>query len=343
MSCYHPIYAFNSGLLTDKGGRKLIMTNYHVDEYPVSKLDPDAFKHFGDHIRYDSDGHGFLIDRYELPCGKCIGCSLDRSRSWAMRCIKEASLYPDGYNWFVTLTYDDDHLKSPFLVKKDFQDFMKRLRRKMEYDGFQSSGIRFFGCGEYGSKNGRPHFHVILFNCPLPDCVPLRPGDVDHCMYYSSDLISSVWKNGFSYVGEVTFDSCAYVARYVLKKVQDDESVIHSDDFVPEFIIMSRKPGIAYDWFMLNKDKIYQTDEILLTDRKNRLIKLKPCRYFDNYYDVDHHEELLEIKANRQLVASISNATKLHSLHMKHIDYVRSYEEKLKKQDISRLKRRLDK
>ena len=97
-----------------------------------------------------------------MPCGQCIGCRLERSRQWAIRCVHEASLWPD--NCFVTLTFDDDNIiSSGSLVKADFQKFMKRLRKRF------GKGVRYFHCGEYGDLLGRPHHHACLFNFSFPD------------------------------------------------------------------------------------------------------------------------------------------------------------------------------
>jgi hypothetical protein len=100
----------------------------------------------------------------ELPCGQCIGCRLERSRQWAMRCLHESSLY--DRNAFVTLTYDDEHLPpGGSLNYPDFQRFMKRLRKNSK------SPIRFYMGGEYGESTLRPHFHVCLFGYDFPDKV----------------------------------------------------------------------------------------------------------------------------------------------------------------------------
>src|SRR4051794_29862641 len=70
---------------------------------------------------------GFNDLPVDLPCGQCIGCRLERSRQWAIRCSHEAKLHEE--NCFITLTYAPEHLPpGGTLVVKDFQDFMKRLR-----------------------------------------------------------------------------------------------------------------------------------------------------------------------------------------------------------------------
>jgi len=119
------------------------------------------------HAIADAELVGFRSEigfkQFVLPCGRCIGCRLERSRQWAVRMMHEASLHQD--NCFITLTYDNEHLpKNASLVKRDFQLFMKRLRK-----AYPAVRIRFFHCGEYGEQYGRPHYHAILFGFDFPD------------------------------------------------------------------------------------------------------------------------------------------------------------------------------
>lgn len=142
----------------------------------------------------------------ELPCGQCVGCRLERSRQWAMRCLHESSLYER--NCFLTLTYSDEFL--PFrgqLRYRDFQGFMKRLRK------FASTPLRFFMCGEYGTLNMRPHYHALIFGFDFDDKVPFRLLD-SGCRIYNSSRLEKLWYFGASSVGAVTFESAAYTARY---------------------------------------------------------------------------------------------------------------------------------
>ena len=106
-----------------------------------------------------SDG---VYSSLTLPCGQCIGCRLNYSRNWAIRCVHESSLHE--HNCFITLTYNDENLPlNGSLDLKHFQDFMKRLRKKV------SVPIRYFHCGEYGSRLQRPHYHLLLFGLDFPD------------------------------------------------------------------------------------------------------------------------------------------------------------------------------
>ena len=134
MVCYHPITAYQLRQCKSNGKKAIV--------FGAPPTQP--------------------FDVVNLPCGQCIGCRLERSRQWAVRCMYEASLHT--CNSFLTLTYDDDHIRwSPVtgeqtLYKRDLQLFMKRLRKHLE-----PLKVRFFACGEYGDNTYRPHYHVILF------------------------------------------------------------------------------------------------------------------------------------------------------------------------------------
>ena len=221
-----------------------------------------------------------------LPCGQCIGCRLERSRQWAVRCMHEAQLHE--YNIFVTLTYDDAHLPTNgSLNYRDFQLFMKRLRKD-----FAGRNVRFYMCGEYGEDFQRPHFHACLFNCFFTDRkvhAKLSSGST----LYTSSRLSDLWPFGFSSIGDVSFESAAYVARYCMKKVTGPAAKAHYErvdfatgeivDVVPEFNRMSLKPGIGADWFAKYRKDVYTSladgdkDFVVMNG-----VKMKPPRYYDN-------------------------------------------------------------
>lgn len=191
----------------------------------------------------DADGSVFFVERHgrdsvrqlELACGQCAGCRLERSRQWAVRCVHEASLY--ARNAFVTLTYAED---PGTLCYRDFQLFMKRLRKT-------GRKARFFVCGEYGESFGRAHFHACLFNCSFEDQYYWRSSGAGFRLFRSAEL-ERLWPHGHAEIGEVTFESAAYVARYVMKKVTGQLSDVHYDGREPEFCHMSLKPGIGGAW-----------------------------------------------------------------------------------------------
>lgn len=214
---------------------------------------------------------GSVLRALTLPCGQCIGCRLERSRQWAVRCVHESQMH--AYNSFVTLTYREEELGNPSLVYRDFQLFAKRLRRKM-------GPFRFYMCGEYGEQYRRPHFHACLFGVFFADRVLFRrlPSGFD---VYTSSVLESLWPHGFSSIGDVTFESAAYVARYIVKKVTGSRALDHyvspdGEVLCPEFTRMSLKPGIGSTWFEKYSKEVYPRDYVVV-----RGMKCKPPRYYD--------------------------------------------------------------
>lgn len=239
-----------------------------------------------------------------LPCGQCIGCRLERSRQWAVRCVHEASMHEE--NCFITLTYDDEHLPPHgSLVYRHFQLFMKRLRKR-------APGVRFYMCGEYGEQFKRPHFHACLFGYRFPDMVLFKRGG-SGCDVFTSAILSELWTDGFASVGELTFDSAAYVARYCTKKMTgpDAESHYWRVDFAtgevvsvtPEFGHMSLKPGIGATWFDKYKNDVYPHDHVIVNG-----FEAKPPRFYDKrllMLDPDTAEFMEVVRYKKSLASSV--------------------------------------
>lgn len=263
MTCYHPITAWRS-----------------IDGRGANGKWPLTFK----------ANEGYRDLEVQIPCGKCIGCRLEQSRQWAMRCTHEATLHKE--NCFLTLTYDNYHLDpSGSLNKTDIQLFMKRLRKR-----FPNKTIRYFQCGEYGELHQRPHHHVILFGLDFHDKEVVEIADTNFPLYCSRTL-SNLWPFGLHRLGSVSFESTAYVARYVLKKIEHEGSDKHNDGRLPEYITMSRRPGIAFGWIEKYKDDVYPHDFVVIRDG----IKCKPPAYYDKIFDrIQDDYSLNTIKYNRK-------------------------------------------
>jgi len=239
-----------------------------------------------------------ILRSLTIPCGQCIGCRLERSRQWAMRCIHESSLY--SRNSFVTLTFDDEHCPNS-LDYSLFQLFMKRARKKF-------GPFRFYMCGEYGERTLRPHFHALFFGLDFSDRYLWRMTDAGSRSYRSPEL-ESVWTLGHSEVGDVTFESAAYVARYVVKKVTGSRADEHyrrvdssTGEIVqvePEFTRMSLKPGIGAGFVEKWKEDIYPHDYVVVNGRK-----CKPPRYYDQYLAGLAGTESDELEFDRQKKAA---------------------------------------
>lgn len=280
MPCYHPLKGWRSRIVNASGKRSIVFNrNSGFSDLPV-----------------------------EVPCGQCIGCRLERSRQWAIRCVHEAQLHQS--NCFITLTYNDDNLPSAgSLCLRDFQLFMKRLRKKY------GEGIRFFHCGEYGEKLGRPHYHACLFNFDFPDKVLYKTNN--GFRLYNSESLQELWPYGFAVIGDVTFESAAYVARYVLKKITGKKAetedpatglrpyeVVDPDGVIQvrqaEYVTMSRRPGIGSGWFEKYKSDVFPSDFIVMNGKKVGVPK-----FYDRCMELEDPESFGKIKNKRKYQASL--------------------------------------
>lgn len=189
--------------------------------------------------------------------------------------MHEASLHE--LSSFVTLTYDDEHCPRRGLVYRDFQLFMKRLRRRL-------GRTRFYMCGEYGERTGRPHFHSILFGRWFPDRYYWRKSESGHEVF-RSPVLEELWTAGNSEIGSVTFESAQYVAGYVHKKVYGQDADAHYSrvdpdtgeiyQVMPEFSRMSLRPGIGADWFKQFRGDVFPHDYVVMEGRK-----VRPPKYY---------------------------------------------------------------
>lgn len=222
-----------------------------------------------------------------------------------MRCMHEAALYE--HNAFITLTYDDEHLPELCgLKKRDFQLFMKRLRK-------HAGKLRYYHCGEYGEQTGRPHYHAILFGYQFPDLVRITTGD--GALYYS-ELLTQIWGKGHTTVGTVTFDSAAYVARYCVKK-QTGENATHYETLDPEsgeihsvqapYATMSRRPGIGKAWYDKYKGDCYPSDFIIMNGKK-----MQPPAFYHKQLEQEDpamHKQITFNRAKQKLMNHKENTS----------------------------------
>lgn len=238
----------------------------------------------------------------KLPCGTCVGCRLERARQWAMRCVDESSLHSD--NSFITLTFSDKTLPlNRSLDVSIFQKFMKRLRKEVD-----PVKLRYFHCGEYGPSTARPHYHSLIFGYAFPDRVFLKTTKSGEKIYTSAQL-DRCWGNGYSSVGDLTFGSAAYVARYHLKKVgsvvSDNHYTNHKTGEMlnPEYVTMSRRPGIGSRWYDKFKSDVYPRDTRVIKG-----VDTKPCKFYDSRYEIEDPQGFRALKLRRaRLVDRLDN------------------------------------
>lgn len=356
MSCKHPLKAWQVGF-HESGKPKYLITSYNVnylwksqymktweqvfDEYPPVEVVNSMRSH----------GDKFKTDFIEIPCGHCISCRLKQSRDWANRCMLEAQEHESNY--FVTLTYNDENLPEPNLIideitgeciespvnplkKRDVQLFMKRLRKAVAPDK-----IRFYGCGEYGSESMRPHYHLILFGLKLDDLEVIGKNALGH-NYYVSKTIEECWYNentreslGFHTVATVSWETCAYTARYCTKKLNGSSSQVYEFyNYPPEFSLCSRKPGIARNYYDSKCKEIYSTDELIIPRGTDKSILAKPPKYFDRLFDIEYPEEYNVVREQRRKIAEENNKNKMSLTSLSYLEQLQVEEDNL----VARLK-----
>lgn len=213
---------------------------------------------------------GYQDLKVTVACGQCIGCRIDKARIWAMRLEHENKMH--DFSCFLTLTYDEEYLpEGNTLVKRDVQLFMKKLRKKTK------KKLKYYLSGEYGENLDRPHYHIILFGYDFPDRKYFK--SIQGNRYYTSDELAEVWDKGHHLIGSVTFDSCAYVASYVTKKITGEMAKTHYGDRLPEFSCISNRPGIGLSWLSAYKDDIFNGDGLVVTNGGK---KVRPARYYND-------------------------------------------------------------
>jgi hypothetical protein len=290
MPCYYPLRAIRGARINPDTGKNNIIVIGSVRNTPQEFINEEI--------------------EFRLPCGKCHGCRLERSRQWALRCMHEAKCHRK--NVFLTLTYNDGNLpESNTLVKKHWQLFVKKLRRHIdrqcpknisltEWRKFKK--IKYYHAGEYGDEKGRPHYHAIMFNVDFEDkwLFKIRNGE----QLYRSATLEKLWPYGYSTIGSVTFESAAYVARYCLKKKHGDQATMKYNvidystgeiigEKIPEYQTQSN--GIGLEWYKKYKSEVYTTDSCM-----HKGMHLKPPRYYDKKFEVDNPNEFQEIKDKRE-------------------------------------------
>lgn len=282
--------------------------------------------------------------QFPLPCGKCTGCRLERSRQTAVRLVHEAQQHEKVS--FVTLTYRQDQLLSgatgmrglfpshaaqvpddhhdyrpprtretrthedhASLVKSDLRGFTLRLYSDVRRRS--GKGVRYYACGEYGDQTHRPHYHLAIFGEDFSDDrFPWKRSNGNQL--WRSSRLARLWPHGDADIGDLTFESAAYIARYIMKKINGQKAEDHYRRIdkegnpywlTPEFNVMSRRPGIAKAWFDQHMSDVYPHDHVI-----SRGHPAKPPRYYDVLLDRLNPYLLAGIKEKREAGAALHAA-----------------------------------
>lgn len=315
MSCYHPIEAWD---YTDQ-----------LDLLGPRQISMKGPQDLGDRKKMIRQGRRLL-----LPCRKCVGCRLDKSREWANRVVMEQLYHQES--WFLTLTYDDEHLPPAYpvdpataeilsvhatLVKEDLQKFFKRLRKNSKQE------LRYFASGEYGSQTYRPHYHCLIFGLHLDDLQPIKrnfSGD----QYYVSDFIAKCWPYGIHILGQVTWNSAAYVARYTMKKATHGytKEYYEKAGIQSEFQTMSLRPAIGRRFYDDHPD-LFEYSTFNVTTMYGGL-KMSPPEYFRKLHKKDRPLDALLTGLNSALYQEEKIRLKLSLTDRSYYDILNDEERK---------------
>lgn len=278
MPCFKPLQAWRQPGRTDSGKSIITFGREHIKNYDAAKP-------------------------LDLPCGRCIGCRLERSRRWAIRLMHEAQMHDKSC--FLTLTYADHNVPSGGSLKvEDFQLFMKRLRRG------SSSPLRFFHCGEYGCDDpqkcrepgckhtARPHYHACIFGTDFSEDRVFYKKTKRGDDLFNSPSLTETWGLGHAVIGDLTFESAAYVARYCLKKISGPEKEDHYRGRTPEYVTMSRRPGIGAIWYERFHGDVFPSDSIIMRGRE-----MQPPPFYDKALEKADPALYRQIKKEREQAA----------------------------------------
>lgn len=229
------------------------------------------FKSHGEYLAFMDT----YCDYIEIPCGRCTECKKSYARDWSVRCYHESLCH--DVNCFLTLTIDslankkfienieksykngtnkyckhcqkgNKYFKYPIdysLNKVLIYDWLKKLRDTL-YRRYKIT-VRYFGVGEYGSQNDRPHYHILLFGYNFPDCKEYHTFNAElskkGVQMRISEELTELWPYGYSYIEDLNMSACLYVAKYCMKKIKFFDSEDLYDYYYgrePEFLYMSK-------------------------------------------------------------------------------------------------------
>ncbi|WNK14056.1 MAG: replication initiator protein [Microvirus sp.] len=282
MPCYSPLTGYKSRFLTEKGKRKIVFNR----------------------------SHGFSDQTMQVPCGQCIGCRIEKSRMWAIRCTHESRMHTA--NCFVTLTYAPENLPpGETLVIRDLQLFNKRLRKTL-------GPFRFYACGEYGEKGNRPHYHLVIFGLNFAADRKLYSLSAKGNPNYTSQTLTEIWGKGRAELSDFNYSTAAYTARYVMKKQNGKNAMQHENysrlntssgeiyQVQPEFALMSRRPGIGAGWYEQYKTDAFPSDFLIHQGRKHTV----PRYYLDKLTKENPTEaETIKQKRKQARITTAANNT----------------------------------
>lgn len=275
MACTNPLTAYQ-------------LKEYQGDTCPIVFKRPDLLH---------------LYKELQVPCGDCIADRRCKSilRSIQLACELQTTV---GQSWFITFTYDDEHIPDNLsLYKPHIYNCIKAIRRYRNKNNHPGK-FRYEQCGEYGTKTFRPHHHMAAFNLTLDDLELYSDGKYKS---YTSETMQKLWPHGQVVIIELNHASCLYIAQHSDKKIANsipnhEPEVLNAEtgeiskDRVPEYSTRSSRPGIGADWYdQFGQTDLYNTDSIVIDGKQYKI-----PHYFDKFLKIENPELYEEIKAIRK-------------------------------------------
>jgi len=286
MTCYRPQYAVLNFCSKEQKFKKPKII------YPSSVADSGE-RYF---LRHRPTTHP-VYKEVNLPCGVCFGCRMDNSRMWSLRMMHQAKFSSSSY--FVTLTYSPEHMPLHGDLNYDhLQDFWKKARHSFQ----GSEQLRYFACGEYGDQSLRPHYHFAGFDWNIKDLRLFK--NTDHGSYFLSDDLASCWGFGHVIVAPLEYQSAAYVARYVTKKMRGKNLRFLADEYadpvtgeVPSYKVERafQSQGLGLKWYQANQQEVWDLDGCLYDNK----YMVSPPRYYFKQLEKADPEKAAAIKHKR--------------------------------------------
>lgn len=199
----------------------------------------------------------------EYPCGRCEACLRNKAAEWSFRLEVELK-NSRGACYFITLTYDDEHLPRnsngvPGFDKPQVQKFIKNLRNQV-----RGHPIKYYLAAEYGGQFHRPHYHMLLFDWPYSE---QALGSINKRKLIGY-VLPKVWPYGHVDIGDCTSASISYTSSYLITRMQIPA---HWD---PVFNLMSK--GLGSQWL---KNRNWYYESLCSSVRQNNKV-VKTPRYF---------------------------------------------------------------
>lgn len=360
MGCTSPLKGFQIGVNPATMKPKYKITSYLADHVELLS-NGSVFVSFDSKIK-NSNIDELISEFVEIPCGHCTSCRLNYSKQWADRCMLELTHHDPAECWFVTLTFSPEYLnggRDPItgrwidgctqvfyepdcidqlsmssLSKRPLQLFFKQLRINLARSPDLSDvKVRYYACGEYGGQTMRPHYHAIIYGLPLNDLIPWCKSQTGN-MLFRSEFIEEAWKHrGICTVAHISWEACAYTARYCMKKVDGADYFYDDLALDREWTVMSRRPGIGREYFDENWKDIFKYGSINLSTPDGGK-KIYPPRYYESLFEAADPAAYDDYKRIKKEKGEISRNLKLEKTDLDYLGLLKVENDAL----VSRLK-----